>query len=196
MDFSVECIENNETCIWSFPIYTYINWVIQVLQPTNLDKDKVSWRGIIKCQLRYLWAAWTCSFFFYQSVARWFLATGSRTPDIFSRCNWFAHHQNFIPSPVKNLHQSAAAVQSFPVFCASQYIKMWELHWMSPAFCLLVLHTSLYFSLFGLTDIHFGSGGVLNYWRSVPFSAILPFCCRQSTRKACVPPVKHCSDQK
>lgn len=135
-------------------------------------------------------------FFFYQSVARWFLATGSRTPAIFSRCNWFAHHQNFIPSPVKNLHQSAAAVQSFPVFCASQYIKMWELHWMSPAFCLLVLHTSLHFSLFGLTDIHFGSGGVLNYWRSVPFSAILLFCCRQSTRKACVPPVKHCSDQK
>lgn len=153
------------------------------------------WNHQVSVTVRYLWAAWTC-IFFYQSVARWFLAIGSRTPDVFSRCNWFAHHQNFIPSPVKNLHQSAAAVQSFPVFCASQYIKMWELHWMSPACCLLVLHTSLYFSLFGLTDIHFGSGGVLNYWCSVPFSAILLFCCRQSTRKAHVPSLKHSSDQK
>lgn len=55
--------------------------------------------------------------FFYQSVARWFLATGSRTPDVFSLCNGFAHHQNFITSAVKNLHQSAVAVQNFPVLC-------------------------------------------------------------------------------
>lgn len=179
----------------AFGPFLYTLTSTEWLKCSNLEKNKVSWCGIIKCLYD------TCEqrghvFFFYLSVARWFLATGSRTPDVFSRCNWFAHHQNFIPSPVKNLHQSAAAVQSFPVFCASQYIKMWELHWMSPACYLLVLHTSLYFSLFGLTDIHFGSGGVLNYWCSVPFSAILLFCCRQSTRKACVPSLKHSSDQK